>query len=205
MRTRSLGSWIANAAAGLTGSYGTITNQAEQTGCSRQSVYDHTQKVVDAVEAQHSGGPTREQAIRENEALRRENVPLWEWLFQTIEFPLLKQQAELALNVFRPDGQLNDRAGAEEPIAWALSRLSDSQWSKVRGLLQAKEALTFLDLKRLYWNTRVFRGGKRKVLCPYEHLGLKLPRYDFWSLVELAMAPAFDKAKAKAKSQARAA
>jgi hypothetical protein len=27
-----------------------------------------------------------------------------------------------------------------------------------------------LDLKRLYWNCRVFRGGKRKGLCPYEHL-----------------------------------
>ena len=38
-----------------------------------------------------------------------------------------------------------------------------------------------LDLKRLYWNCRVFRGGKRKGRCPYEHLGLKLPSYDFWS------------------------
>ena len=66
--------------------------QAEQTGCSRQCVYDHTQKVVAAVEAQHSGGPTREELIRENEALRRENAQLWDWLFQTIEFPLLKQQ-----------------------------------------------------------------------------------------------------------------
>src|SRR5208337_3686247 len=31
-----------------------------------------------------------------------------------------------------------------------------------------------LDVKRLYWNTRAFRGGKRKGKCPYEHLGLKL-------------------------------
>ena len=62
-----------------------------------------------------------------------------------------------------------------------------------------------LDLKRLYWNCRVFRGGKRKGLCPYEHLGLKLPSYDFWSLLQPEMAPAFAKAKAKAKSQALAA
>ena len=40
-----------------------------------------------------------------------------------------------------------------------------------------------LDLKRLYWNTRVFRGGKRKGRCPYEHLGLALSRYDFWGLI----------------------
>ena len=62
-----------------------------------------------------------------------------------------------------------------------------------------------LDLKRLYWNTRVFRGGKRKGLCPYEHLGLKLPSYDFWNLLQPEMGPAFTKAKAKAKRQALAA
>jgi hypothetical protein len=62
-----------------------------------------------------------------------------------------------------------------------------------------------LDLKRLYWNTRVFRGGKRKGRCPYEHLGLTLPSYDFWNLLEPEMEPAFTKAKAGAKSQAIAA
>ena len=62
-----------------------------------------------------------------------------------------------------------------------------------------------LDLKRLYWNTRAFRGGKRKGYCPYEHLGLELSSYDFWKLLEPELAPAFAKAKAKAKSQALAA
>ncbi len=40
-----------------------------------------------------------------------------------------------------------------------------------------------LDLKRLSWNCRVFREGKRRGRCPYEHLGLKLPRYRFWDLL----------------------
>jgi hypothetical protein len=62
-----------------------------------------------------------------------------------------------------------------------------------------------LDLKRLYWNCRVFRGGKRKGLCPYEHLGLKLPRYDFWNLLQPEMGPALTNAKAKAKRRALAA
>src|SRR5208282_6903843 len=92
MRTLPSGRWIANAAAGLTGSYGAVTEQAKQSGCSRQCVYDHTQKVVAAVEAQQSGEPTREEVIRKNEALSRENAELWNWLFETIEFPLLKQQ-----------------------------------------------------------------------------------------------------------------
>jgi hypothetical protein len=41
-----------------------------------------------------------------------------------------------------------------------------------------------LDLKRLYWNTRPFRSGPRKDVCPYQKLGLELPTYDFWELLE---------------------
>lgn len=526
MRTLPIRHWIANAAACLTGTYGAITNQAQQAGCSRQSVYDHTQKVVAAVEGQHSGGPTREELIQENETLRRENAQLWEWLFDTIEFPPLKQRkftvvalamglslnqiryllaillgnkatpsrstihrwvqaagkaagvvlkqldrscrtlvlvgcldeiffhgrpvlvgvephsmvwfmgkradnhqgstwftelqpwgslryvtsdsgfglqagiaqlqrhqratnqipvekgldvfhtklaarkalsttwqrveraweraeaadravkrarwqgrgdraltrkaseawteafrafrlyekreavwkrVEPAFDIFRPDGRLNDRAWAQEQVTWALSRLSGSEWSRVRGFLQSKESFTFLDrlheqlgslslaeplrdalvrlwwlrrqlprksaetavggyrhaacvaqqllcaklepnwreayrqvgavlrqtvrassavecmnsvlrmhqsrhrtltqemldLKRLYWNTRVFGGGKRKGYCPYEHLGLKLPSYDLWTLLQPEMDSAIAEAKAKAKTMTK--
>jgi hypothetical protein len=40
-----------------------------------------------------------------------------------------------------------------------------------------------LDLKRLYWNCRAFREGKRRRQSPYELLGLKLPSYRFWDLL----------------------
>jgi len=40
-----------------------------------------------------------------------------------------------------------------------------------------------LDLKRLYWNTRAFREGKRKDQCPYQLLGVSLPTFDFWKLL----------------------
>jgi hypothetical protein len=520
--------WIANAAARFLGSYGAVTEQAQQAGCSRQCVYDHAQKVLAAVEAEHSGGPTREQLMRDNAVLRRENAQLWDWLFQTIEFPLAQQQqfavtalamglslnqilvlltillgtavapgrstvhrwaqaagtaagavlkrldqaaktlvlvgcldeiffhrrpvlvgveptsmvwflgtkaencrgstwfaalqpwtalayvisdagtglqagidqmqehrrqrdlaplekgldvfhtqqearrvlglhwsrverlweqaeaadravaqakrqgrdargpalearaawkkveaafrhyeageaawkrAEPALAVFRPDGQLNERSWATAQVAAALPGLSGCEWSKVRGFLQAEESFTFLDrlqdqlarlplagelraalvqlwwlrrqrprnsnpavvvgyhqvavlvqqvlcqqldpnwpksyrqvaavlgravrassavecmnsvlrmhqsrhrtlnqgmldLKRLYWNTRVFRGGKRKGRCPYEHLGLKLPNLGFWSLLEGEMTIALSEAKAKAQEKRQAA
>ena len=84
--------WISNAAACLTGSHGAVSHQARQTGCSRQCAYDHAEKVLAVVEARHGGGPTPEELIRQNEALRRENDQLWDWLFQTIEFPLARQQ-----------------------------------------------------------------------------------------------------------------
>src|SRR5436305_5625423 len=41
-----------------------------------------------------------------------------------------------------------------------------------------------LDLKRLYWNTHRFRSGPRKDLSPYRALGLELPTYDFWELLQ---------------------
>lgn len=40
-----------------------------------------------------------------------------------------------------------------------------------------------LDLKRLYWNTRPFRRGRRRGRCPYQLLGLDLPSYDFWTVL----------------------
>jgi hypothetical protein len=42
-----------------------------------------------------------------------------------------------------------------------------------------------LDLKRLYWNCRVFRDGKRKGRCPYDLLGVKLPTSDWWQLLQM--------------------
>src|SRR5262249_55329731 len=43
-----------------------------------------------------------------------------------------------------------------------------------------------LDLKRLYWNCRVFREGKRKGKSPYDLLGLHLPISDWWQLLQMA-------------------
>jgi len=42
-----------------------------------------------------------------------------------------------------------------------------------------------LDLKRLWWNCRTFREGKRRGRSPYQHLGLQLPTCDFWELLQM--------------------
>jgi hypothetical protein len=41
-----------------------------------------------------------------------------------------------------------------------------------------------LDLKRLYWNCHLFRSGPRSKKCPYQALGLQLPTYDFWTVLQ---------------------
>jgi hypothetical protein len=45
MNTLSLRTWVRNAAAVFSGCYGAVTRQAEQAGCSRQTVYDHAHQI----------------------------------------------------------------------------------------------------------------------------------------------------------------
>ena len=190
-------------------------------------------------------------------------------------------RAHAALDLFRADGQLNDRGHARAEIAEALKGLTGPDWSKVRHFLNDARGLSFLDrmrrrlelaepeagrreamawrwwlslrrvpcphplmrlvravgrqceltepeqasyarvsavlvgtfrassavecmnsvlrmqqsrhkvmtqamldLKRLYWNCHEFRSGPRRKACPYQVLGLKLPTYDFWTLLQ---------------------
>jgi len=195
------------------------------------------------------------------------------------------RRAAAALELFRPDGRLNDRAWASAEIAAAVAELPGERWAKACRMLQDARALTFLDRvargvaeaepraevreavvewwrlqqrgggprrpgpaavlagvvqaqvcrqlapdwqasaarvgrvlgqavrassvvecmnsvvrmhqarhrsltqplldwKRLYWNCRSFAEGKRRDHCPYEHLGLRLPTYDAWALLQ---------------------
>lgn len=190
-------------------------------------------------------------------------------------------RARAALDLFGPDGRLNDRSGAESEIAAALKDRDGPDWSKVRNFLKDRRSLAFLDrmhrrletaeprpewreamawrwwlrhrrpptsdpvtelvravgrdrvlteeeqtsydrvaavlgdtfrassavecmnsvlrmqqsrhrrmtqsmlnLKRLYWNCHPFRSGPRKDVCPYQALGVGLPTFDFWALLQ---------------------
>lgn len=188
-----------------------------------------------------------------------------------------------AFELFRPDGQLNDRLWAKAQIKAGLSELTGPEWRKVRNFLTDRRSLAFLDrmhqrleaaepreewrevlvwrwwrrhggssnpgpsplatmayavamhlpledaeqaaydriaailedtvrassavecmnsvlrmqqsrhrrmtqpmldLKRLYWNCHAFASGPRRKKCPYQALGLELPTYDFWTLLQ---------------------
>jgi hypothetical protein len=190
-------------------------------------------------------------------------------------------RAHAALEVFGPDGRLNDRGRAEAEIAAGVADLTGPDWAKVRNALTDRRCLAFLDrmhrrleaaeprpewreamawrwwllhrrpptpdrltglvravgrdraldqderasydrvtavlkdtirassavecmnsvlrmqqsrhkrmtqpmldLKRLYWNSHPFRSGPRKETCPYQALGLELPSFDFWELLQ---------------------
>jgi hypothetical protein len=73
-------SWIGNAAAALFGKHGAVTAQAEQAGCSRQTVYNHAIKVQEAVADAHLSGPSRADLLEENRRLQQDNQHLREQL-----------------------------------------------------------------------------------------------------------------------------
>jgi len=76
----------------LCGNHGDVTRAAEQAGCSRQTVYDHADKVQQALEESRQPGPSRQQVLDEDARLREENRQLWAWLEEALDLPAQKQR-----------------------------------------------------------------------------------------------------------------
>jgi hypothetical protein len=79
------------------------------------------------------------------------------------------------------------RVGAVLRGAWRASSLVECVNSVARMQQARHRRMTqgLLDLKRLYWNLRRFRVGRRKDQTPYNLLGLNLPELSFWELLKL--------------------
>jgi hypothetical protein len=84
--------WIGNAAARLFGNHGDVAQQAQTANCSRQTVYDHADKVQRAVADAQRPGPSRENLLQELGQLKDENRQLWEALENSFECPKAKRQ-----------------------------------------------------------------------------------------------------------------
>ena len=91
-------------------------------------------------------------------------------------------------------GQLEPSChGAYRRVAGVLSRVvrASSVVECLNSVVRMHQArhrtLTqpLLDWKRLDWNCRDFAEGKRRDHCPYQHLGLRLPTYDAWALLQM--------------------
>ena len=78
MVTVAVETWIGNAAAALSGTWGEVTKRAEQSGYSRTSIYHHARRVVQAVLNEHGGGVSYQALWADNERLRAENTALWQ-------------------------------------------------------------------------------------------------------------------------------
>ncbi len=85
-------SWIGNAAAVLTGGWGAVSRQAEEAGCSRQTTYDHAEKVEAAVRDAAGGGPSREQLQQQLRQQAERIAVLEKRLTHATECPEQEQQ-----------------------------------------------------------------------------------------------------------------
>src|SRR5499433_1830878 len=74
----TVATWIGNAAAVLSGTWGAVTQRAHQSGSSRTAIYTHAQRVVQAVTSEQAGGRSYDALWHENERLKAENDALWQ-------------------------------------------------------------------------------------------------------------------------------
>jgi len=85
--------WIGNAAAVLSGTWGAVTRRAQQSGSSRTPVYAHGQRVLQAVASAQAGGISDDALTQENERLKTENEALWQAWTEAEERREAKQRA----------------------------------------------------------------------------------------------------------------
>jgi len=83
-----------------------------------------------------------------------------------------------------------DEAGRVRAVlrgAWRASSLVEcvNSVARMQQARHRKMSQELLDLKRLYWNLRRFRTGRRKDQTPYGLLGVKLPDLSFWEFLKL--------------------
>lgn len=72
--------------------------------------------------------------------------------------------------------------------AWRASSLVEGLNSVARMQQARHRRMTpgLLALKRLYWNCRTFRTGRRRKQTPYGLLGVRLPTANWWELLKLS-------------------
>ena len=132
--------WIGNAAAVLSGCWGAVTRRAQQTGDSRTSIYNHAQRVEQAVSNEQAGGSSYEALWVDNERLRAENEALWEAWTGEEPLPEAKQHAFAAtgsamglslgqlitvLAIVLPQGRVPSRATVGRWVSQASRQAGD--------------------------------------------------------------------------------
>jgi hypothetical protein len=121
-------------------------------------------------------------ALLDLEGLRRQ---AWRLTDATRAWALVRTvQLTKACSDWRDESR---RVGAVLRGVWRASSLVECVNSVARMQQARHRKMTqgLLDLKRLYWNLRRFRTGRRQDQTPYGLLGLKLPDLSFWEFLKL--------------------
>ena len=119
-------------------------------------------------------------------------VLAWRWWRQRHRAPAADPRAALAWAVAlgRPLEEAERAASERIESVLASTFRASSAVECMNSVLRMQQSRhkrmtqPMLDLKRLYWNCHVLKAGKRKGHCPYQKLGLPLPTFDFWELLQ---------------------
>jgi hypothetical protein len=150
MNTLSLRTLVRNAAAVFSGRYGAVTRQAEQAGCSRQTVSDHARQVEQRLQTPAPATPPAEvpspapAAVLDQTARRRLAVVAFAMGIST------RQIEDLFRVILAEDG----------PDHSTIGRWVADEARKARPVLEALDAACIPEVRTLAVD-EVFFGGDR--------------------------------------------
>jgi hypothetical protein len=150
MNTLSLRTLVRNAAAVFSGRYGAVTRQAEQAGCSRQTVYDHARQVEQRLQTPAPATPPPEipspapAAVLDETARRRLAVVAFAMGIST------RQIEDLFRVILAEDG----------PDHSTIGRWVADEARKARPVLEALDAACIPEVRTLAVD-EIFFGGDR--------------------------------------------
>src|SRR3989442_9476518 len=78
MLTLPVEEWIGNAAAVVSGAWGAVTRRAQHTGYSRTAIYQHAERVVQAVASEQASGISSQALWAEPGGLKAHKEAPWE-------------------------------------------------------------------------------------------------------------------------------
>jgi hypothetical protein len=135
--------WIRNAASALCGQYGAVTAQAEQAGCSRQTIYNHGRRLIGQVKERD---PEVEDLRAEVARLKTERDDLKQRLQQSVvigkeeleRFAVTGQAMGVSLR------QTEELLGTVLPAKRVPDHATLGRWTEAAGR-RAREVLAMLD------------------------------------------------------------
>lgn len=152
MLTLPVEEWIGNAAAVVSGVWGAVTRRAEQSGFSRTAIYQHAERVVQAVANEQATGISYEELWAENEQLKAENEALWQAWSEVEELSESKQRelASAGSAMGLSLSQLVVLLAIVLPRHLAPSRATVGRWVQ-QSTLQSRGILEVLDRACQRW------------------------------------------------------
>src|SRR5271166_4493188 len=145
--------WVRNAAAVFSGQYGFVTGQAQDSQCSRETVYEHARKVEERL-AEASSNKSR---LAEQEALAQQPVvrdPVKQRKFATVAsaLGLSLRQTEDLFQILLPPGQAPDHS--------TIGRWVKTEAKRAAEVLQVLDQKCATKVQTLALDEIFFGGGR---------------------------------------------